>query len=384
MNNRDDIEQYFIDLYRKTKNCNFEMFIETVFNYNIKIGDYNKPLFFDLQKNIFDSLTNDIPIMPEVKYWESLGYINSFILFNKFFKYYSKIVLDIPIFDYDMDKICPAIIKFIIYNTITCKISVHKKIKNPSFKIEVYDIKDADKIIDFFGSNNKINNVVKSRVIPFLIQKNYIGIYKEYDPYNFKNFYATNLYEFFNTCLDEKEVNINRFKDYLNKIYRFEKNPNKKRMYGFLIDYIYCYDDIDNYEKLFNVDKNLKINSLNPLNYAFIKEDKKFVSKTNPNEIISYGTSDYLGLMYYDFYENNIKADDYEKLYDDFCGIYDNLLSSNFKNTDIFINLLSNNNDIEYKIKYILSSGYFAYKKLGISLDIIYKLMDELLVKIKA
>ena len=223
MNNKEEIENYFLELYKKTKNYSFEKFLETVFHYNIQIGNYNKPIFFDLQKCTLDILKEINTIKPEIKYWNSFGWNNVFVIFNKYFTYYNKIVLDFPIFDYDIDKICPTIIKYIIFNGITSKISFHNVNKNPLFKIEIYNIDDVNKIINFFYSNNKISSITKSRVIPLLIQKNYIGIYREYDPFDFKNYYLSKLFEFYNICLEEKDVKISKFRDYLSKIYRFER-----------------------------------------------------------------------------------------------------------------------------------------------------------------
>lgn len=387
MNKREDIENYILDLYRKTKNLNFEKFIETVFHYNVKIGDYDKPLVFDLQKYLFESIKADISVKPEIKYWDTNEWSNSFILFDKYFKYYNKIVLDFPIFDYDLEKVCPTIINFIVYNSITAKISVHKKIKNPSLKIEIYDMNDANKLIDFFETNNKISNIVKSRVLPFLIQKNYIGIYREYDPYDFKNFYIKNLYEYFSLCIEEKEVSISKFKEYLNRVYRFEKNSNEKRMLNFLIDYIYTYENIDSFEKLFNLNKSLKLSGYNCNDYDFITDENgnmEFILKEDNSVVIKYGSLDFYNLIYSKFYENNVRTQDSDRIYDDFCGMYDSVLSSNFENTNIILNLVNNNKmNLTYKIMYIIASGYFAHRKFGISFEIIKRVIDDLISKLK-
>ncbi len=383
MNNRDEIENYFLDLYRKTKNYNFEKFIETVFHYNIQIGNFNKTYSFDLQKNIIDSIGNDLKEIPEIKYWESPGWYNSFIMFSKFFTYYNKIVLDFPIFDYDLNTIFPLIIKYIIYNGITAKVSVHKVIKNPSLTIEVYKIEHAENLIDFFSSNNKINNVIKSRVVPFLIQKNYIGIYREYDPIDFKIFYIKYLYNYFSLCLDEKKVSINGFRDFISRIYRFEKNPNERRMLNFLISYIYAYDNMENYSSLFKHDKDMFFGGLNIEKYNIIMDDKNidFITREN-NRKVEYKTEEYINLIYIMFCNKFVKLDNYIQIYDDFCGIYDNIISNNFENTEIIINSLKNRNMtyIDKKI-YVIASGFFAFKKLDIPLDIIYSLTYQLLDK---
>ncbi len=77
-----------------------------------------------------------------------------------------------------------------------------------------------------------------------------------------------------------------------------------------------------------------------------------------------------------------VKLDNYIQIYDDFCGIYDNIISNNFENTEIIINSLKNRNMtyIDKKI-YVIASGFFAFKKLDIPLDIIYSLTYQLLDK---
>ena len=387
MNTKEDIENYFLELYRKTKNYSYEKFLETVYHYNVSIGDYNKPIFFDLQKTIFEALKQDINVKPEIKYWDSLGWTNTFILFNKFFNYYNRVILDFPIFNYDMDKICPTIINFIIYNSITCKISVHKNNKNPVFKIEVYDIKDANRLIDFFESNNKIKNIVKSRVFPLLIQKYYIGIYREYDPYDFKSTYLRYLYEFFSLCKEEKEVLISRFRDFLSKIYRFEINPNEKRMLGFIIDYIYQYENINSYEKLFINNKSLKLSGYNCNYYNFIADEQgnmKFVLKEDPSVVVQYGSLEFLSLVYSKFYENNVKTHDSERIYDDFCGMYDSILSNNCENINILLKLVDDNKmNMTYKKMYLMASAYFAHKKFGIGIEIVNNILNRLLSELE-
>jgi len=166
MNTKEEIENYILELYKKTRNYNFDKFVETVFHYNVKIGDYKKPISFDLQKLIKDLLNEEYDVTPDVRFWNYRSWSNAFIMFDRFFKYFNKVILDFPIFDYDLNIACSPIIKYIIYNKITAKVSIHKVIKNPSLKIEVYDIEDAKNIIEFFGTNNKTSNLVKSRVIP--------------------------------------------------------------------------------------------------------------------------------------------------------------------------------------------------------------------------
>ena len=387
MNNREDIEKYYIELYRKTKNCSFEKFVETVFHYNVRIGDYNKPISFDLKNEVVNILKEEkLEIEPDIKYWNYRSWSNTFIIFDKLFKYYNRIILDFPIFDYDLSVACPPIIKFILYNNITAKISVHNVIKNTIFKVEVYDIEDANKIIDFFGTNNKISNIVKSRVIPFLIQKNLVGIYKEYDPFDFINYYIKNLYEYFSLCIEEKEVTISKFTNYINKVYRFEKKDNERRMLRFLSDYLYMYEDTPRYERLFSTIPNMNLNGLDLNDYLFKCDQKDnlfFISKKD-NTIITYGSEIYFSLIYTKFHDDYIKIQDAKKYYNDFNGIYDNILSNNFKNVDIILDLIKYvNAGIIYKKMYIIASGYYAYKRLGIPFDIIKKITDRILFKLK-
>jgi hypothetical protein len=213
-----------------------------------------------------------------------------------------------------------------------------------------------------------------------------IGIYKEYDPYDFKNYYIKNLYEYFSLCDGEKDVTISKFTNYINKLYRFEKNPNERRMLRFLSDYLYAYEDLERYEKIFTIVPSMKLNGEDINNYTFVSDSKgnmMFIEKKD-NRVVTYGSEQFFYLIYAKFYEDYMKIQNEKKYYNDFNGIYDMVLSKNFEKEYMILDLVSNNNmDIVYKEMYIIASGYYAFRKISIPFNVVRKIIDERLIKLK-
>lgn len=143
------------------------------------------------------------------------------------------IIIDVPVFENNYEKITIKILNFLIENKMNSKIKLMKVVKNPLLQIRVDNVNNAKKIINYFKNDDDIDNEVKSRIIPFIPQTNLLGISSEYRPYNFKNFYFVLLYEYFSNFNKEKfEIeNFSLLKDYyeyvLNK-YKIERKLNKK------------------------------------------------------------------------------------------------------------------------------------------------------------
>ena len=115
------------------------------------------------------------------------------------------------------------------------------------------------------------------------------------------------------------------------------------------------YEDTPRYERLFSTIPNMKLNGLDLNNYSFECDQKDnlfFISKKD-NTIITYGSEIYFSLIYTKFHDDYIKIQDAKKYYNDFNGIYDNILSNNFKNIDIILDLVKYiNAGIIYKKRY--------------------------------
>lgn len=379
---RMQIENYFKKLYTIYEQKNFEEFINTSLSFNVKIGDLNKNIN-QITKKIFEQI---LSILPESK--AKFSY--------KEFKYSYKInleynlqnvsipdvIIDVPVFENNYEKITIKILNFLIDNKINSKIKLMKVVKNPLLQIRVDNINNAKKIINFFKNDNDIGNEVKSRIVPFIPQINLLGISSEYRPYNFRNFYMLLLYEYFSNFKKENlEIeNFSILKNYyeyiLNK-YKLEKKLNKKRM--LLIVYRTLDIIINNKDvfELFNYNSSLDIGSFEMSEFNLKLDEDKIIyfEHKNDKRIISFGSEDYLNAIYSKFYENVIKKEESSKYYSYFYSIYNKILSENYKNISQNLNFLNMNNDHIYQLMFLFSSGFFAYKKMGFPLEEINKIL---------
>ena len=379
---RMQIENYFKKLYTIYEQKNFEEFINTCLSFNVKIGDLNKNII-QITKKIFEQI---LSILPESK--AKFSY--------KEFKYSYKInleynlqnvsipdiIIDVPVFENNYEKITIKILNFLIENKMNSKIKLMKVVKNPLLQIRVDNVNNAKKIINYFKNDDDIDNEVKSRIIPFIPQTNLLGISSEYRPYNFKNFYFVLLYEYFSNFNKEKfEIeNFSLLKDYyeyvLNK-YKIERKLNKKRMLLIIyktLDIIINNKDIF---ELFDYNSSLDIGSFEMSEFNLkLDEDKMiYFEHKDDKRIISFGCEDYLNAIYSKFYENVIKKEESSKYYSYFYSIYSKILSDNYKNVSQDLNFLNMNNDYIYQLMLLFSSGFFAYKKMGFPLDEVNKIL---------
>ena len=269
----------------------------------------------------------------------------------------------------------------LVKERINFNIKLLKEYKNPIVKLKVYNINVAKKINDYFINDEIIKEEVKSRVLPFLPQFGFIGYSLEYKPFNFKNFYFLYLYKFFNKLNNNDEISLISLQNFFESEYKSERRLNKKRMLLGLYKSIYIINNEEKIDFLYSYDSQLNIGSINP-NFFDLKIDEQkmiyFINKED-QRIISYGSEDYLNLVYSKFYENVIKKEKNEVYYSYFYTIYSKILEDNYRNIDKHLDFSDINNDEIYQLMMLISSGFFAYKKMNFSLDDVYEILSYVL-----
>lgn len=381
MNNKEILEKYLINLFNIYKDKNFGEFIDLCLNYNIRIGDYKKNISNE-SKKVFDSILEILPSSkPRLSYKE---FINSYKI-NVVYTYVNestpKVIMDIPVFLENYEKIILRIIQMLVKERINFNIKLLKEYKNPIVQLKVDNINVAKKINDYFINDEIIKEEVKSRVLPFLPQFGFIGYSLEYKPFNFKNFYFLYLYKFFNKLNNNDEISLIGLQNFFESEYKSERRLNKKRMLLGLYKSIYIINNEEKIDFLYSYDSQLNIGSINP-NFFDLKIDEQkmiyFINKED-QRIISYGSEDYLNLVYSKFYENVIKKEKNEVYYSYFYTIYSKILEDNYRNIDKHLDFSDINNDEIYQLMMLISSGFFAYKKMNFSLDDVYEILSYVL-----
>ena len=385
MNDKNLINNYLKNIYEFYIKNDFNSYCDKVLSYNIKIGDHRKDIS-KITEKVFTNILNDITnkgINFKYKNLENRYelYINTDTVAYK--KY--NVVLDIPVFIDNFDKISNIIINFLIANNVKCYISLYKLNINTLLKINVDDYYVANEIISYFVKNNELNNEVKSRTLAILYQRNLIGLYKELNTFNFKSFYIKNLYEYFSCVSDINQLDINDFEEYIYNRYNDEIYLNDKNNYYVLYKYICLINGKIKEKDLFELNKNMDFGGLDHSDYQLsIDSNNKiyFVNKLDKNLIINYGSDEYLNIMYSKFYENVIKKNNSNKYFDLFYGLYNSILSSNYKNINILLTLINDDMDNINKHMIIIASAFFAFKKMNFPLNQIYDILDNVLIKI--
>lgn len=382
------IENYFKNIYTIYEQKSFQEFVETCLSYNVRIGDYNKNII-QISKKIFEQI---LSILPESKskfsYKEFKFSYKINLEYNLRNNPTPEVIIDVPVFENNYEKITIKLLNFFIENKINSKIKLMKVVRNPLLQIRVDDVDDAKRIIKFFKEDEEIENEVKSRVIPILPQVNLLGISAEYRPYNFKNFYFIYLYEYYSK-FDKQKFEIENFSilnDYLEYIlnrYKIEKKLNKKRM--LLIIYKSLDTIVNNKDvlEMFNYNSLLDIGSININEFDLKLDNDKMIYFENKDDkrIISFGSEDYLNAVYSKFYENVIKNEENNTFYSYFYSIYSKILSENYKNIDKYLDFTSVNNDYIYQLMMLISSAFFAYKKMNFSLEDVNNILKIVIKK---
>lgn len=386
--NRIQIEEYFKKLFTVYKQNNFENFVNYCLSYNVRIGDFNKNII-QISKKIFEQI---LSVLPESKakfsYKEFKFSYKINLEYNISNSSIPDIIIDVPVFENNYEIITLKLLNFFIENKINVKIKLMKVVKNPLLQLRLDNVEHAKKVIEFFKNDETINNEVKSRVIPFLPEINLLGISSEYRPYNFKNFYFIYLYEFYSK-FDESKFEIENYSilnDYLEFIlnkYKNEKKLNKKRMslliYKSIDVIVNNKDPLD----MFDYNSLLDIGSININEFELKLDSDKMIYFQNIDDkrIISFGSEDYLNAVYSKFYENVIKKEENNTYYSYFYSIYSKILSENYKNIDKYLDFSSLNSDYIYQLMILISSAFFAYKKMYFSLDDVNNILKLVIKK---
>lgn len=383
MNKKELLENYLKKLYKIYEEKSFDFFVNTILSYNIRIGDYNKNIF-NISKKIFDEILLQLPeSKAKFSYKEFNNYYKINIIYNVYNDPTPKVIIDVPLFIENYEKITINLTNFLIKNKINSYIKLQKISKNPLLEIRVDNENEAKKVVNHFKTDEVISKEIKSRVIPFLPEDNLLGFSYEYKPYNLKNFYYICLYKFFDTIKNEDDVNLDNFENYVDNLYRIEKNLNKKRMTLSIYESIRTINRSEDIYNMFKYNSDMNIGSMNPNEYD-LKLDKEkmiyFINKID-ERIISYGSEEYLNLVYSKFYDNFIKREESSTYYAYFYNIFSKLLSENFKDIDKLLDFSIIQKDYIYTLMMLISSLFFAYKKMGFALNDVYLILKHILFK---
>ncbi len=383
MNKKELLENYLKKLYKIYIEKDFNEFVNTILSYNIRIGDYKKDIS-SLAKKIFDEV---LLLLPESKAKFSYKEFNNFYKINIIYKVYNdptpKVIIDVPVFIENYEKITLNLINFLIENKINSYVKLQKKSQNALLEIRVDNETEAIKITNHFKNNKEIVEEIKSRVVPFLPEDNLLGFSYEYKPYNFKNFYYVCLYEYFSTLNTIDELTLNDFEIYIDNKYKNERRLNKKRMLLSIYKSIFVINHEDDLYSMFKYNSNMDIGSMNPNEYDLKLDENKmifFINKLD-ERIISYGSEEYLNLVYSKFYDNFIKREESSTYYGYFYNIFSKLLSDDYKDIDKLLDFSVTQKDYIYTLMMLISSLFFAYKKMGFTLNDVYSILKYVLFK---
>lgn len=383
MNKKELLENYLKKLYKIYVEKDFNEFVNTILSYNIRIGDYNRDISL-ISKKIFNEI---LVLLPESKVKFSYKEFNNFYKINIIYKEYNdptpKVIIDVPVFIENYEKISINLIKFLIENKINSYIKLQKVSKNALLEIRVDNEIEAIKIVNHFKSNKEIVDEIKSRVIPFLPEDNLLGFSYEYKPYNFKNFYYICLYEYFSTLKNIDDLTLDNLEVYIDSRYKNERRLNKKRMLLSIYNSIKVINNGEDIYSMFKYNSDMNIGSMNPNEYNLKVDENKmiyFINKLD-ERIISYGSEDYLNLVYSKFYDNFIKREESSTYYGYFYNIFSKLLSENYKDINKLLDFSSMKKDYIYTLMMLISSLFFAYKKMNFSLNDVYSILKHVLFK---
>ena len=387
MEEKKEIENYLKNLYEFYKKSNYKYFVEKCLSFNIKIGDFNKNIN-SLSKKVYDSLLNSLNnIDCRAEYRETFNYYYLKLEYSESLSYINKIIVDVPVFEENYEYVANIIYRYLAENKINFSMKLYKLLKNDYFKIEFYDFGQFKRFSEFFNMNSEINNVVKSRVIPFLNKSYYLGVYTEVIPYSFKNFYIKNLYLYFSYYIDnetEDGVNLDGFLNFVSNKLKTCKNLNEKRMYSILVEYLDISINSKDLSYLFDTNTIMSLASYSPNEFNLKLDDSKmiyFINKEDGEEI-KYGSEDFLNIAYSKYYENVIKQEKNNKYYSDFYSIYNIILCTQYKEIDMIFSLLNDKMDIINRLLIVLSSAYFAHKKMNFPIKTVYSILDRVIPKV--
>lgn len=383
MNKKELLENYLKKLYKIYIEKDFNEFVNTILSYNIRIGDYKKDIS-SISKKIFDEI---LVLLPESKAKFSYKEFTNFYKINIIYKEYNdptpKVIIDVPVFIENYEKITNNLIKFLIENKINSYIKLQKVSQNALLEIRVDNETEAKKIVNHFKTNKEIVEEIKSRVVPFLPEENLLGFSYEYKPYNFKNFYYVCLYEYFSTLKSIDNLTLDGLVAYIDNKYKVERRLNKKRMLLSIYNSIRVINEEEDIYSMFRYNSDMNIGSINPNEFDLKLDENKmifFVNKLD-ERIISYGSEEYLNLVYSKFYDNFIKREESSTYYGYFYNIFSKILSDDYKDIDKLLDFSNMQKDYIYTLMMLISSLFFAYKKMNFSLNDVYSILKYVLFK---
>ncbi len=383
MNEKENLNIFLKNTYKIYDKNSFETFVKSCLSYNIGINEYKK----DISNLIKDIYKNVSPTFPDVKakitVFDQKEFLKLSIKYEEKNLSNSPIIMLFPVFEENLKIIFLNLYNYMIKKGHNFKIKLEKNYKNPLLEIEVEKTEYSKEIINHYNNDIEIKNIIRSRIIPFFSNVNGVGIVCEYGQYYYKNFFIKKLFDFYTSITNIEEVDSNSFELYLERISKNEKEINEKRMNYVVYKSILCINDNkDPCDIIFKYDSNLELGSYNSSLFK-IKTDMNGLIEfygIESNINIKYGSEDYLNLVYSKFYENFIKKEKNEVFYAYFYSIIDKVLFGNYMDILKYFNFKKVNSDKIYQLMLCFSCSYFAYKKMGFTLEQVYEILDYVLL----
>lgn len=375
MGQKDKLNDYLLKLFEIYNSNSIREVYDMFLKYNVMINEYNK----DISKQVSE-ISNSIKIINDNKNNIVVEDNNNSLSIKCTFKYKNnptnKLRLLIPIFVENLNKIVEESIKFFFEDKINFKVIIKKNVANDTLCIFLDNYADYKSYERFFNTNEFIKNIIKSFCVPIMPFDDRIGVTEEIYPINYFNIFFHYLIQFFNNNRYETK-NLEEFNSYLNNRYSDETSILMRNELTILIKNINKIINTVRIEYLFDNNTDLNISSIDENQYKLKLDDKKLIyfESVEGGMIIELGSEDYLNICYSKIYKNFIEKNSSIEVYSFFKNVYDSIINSNYKNIVKAIDFSKINSDIIYQQLFIISSGFFALKKLGFSLNHVYELI---------
>lgn len=367
------INDYILKLNDVFTNGSFEDFLSFFYSYNTvnKYNDdisnfieliYNKVVNYASVNNIrFNNFENDFEYNIDFIFYESSSF--------------QKVKVYIPFAYGDLDLFCNIILEYLFKEEVNVSFNFLKKSKNSNLILEFDSTSHFKRLIRFLKMNNSFSRLIKNKLNPFIPIVHDFGIVCEYDHFDYLDFVIMNIIDYFSLSKFRDNYNIDSFCDYVNDKIFSVKYLGLKRMYVSLYRCIKCISDSDDIFDVFSYDSNMNISSVmsNDYNVRYDSDGLIYFVNIYDKREVRFGDEFYLNVAYSKFYNISIEMSMGDEFYIKFFSIYDTLINNNFNFKEVFMEFDSV--DDIYKQLYLFSSGFFALKKLGFSLDDVYGML---------
>lgn len=383
MKEENNLINNFKNLYNIFHNHGFDYLMNYCYSYSIKDNEYLK----DISKIATMILNNTIKLLEENRIKYSFKEENKLIKINIIFSYKnypsSKAKVILPVFAENYLKVSSNITKYIIANKINCSLKILKQNRNDILSIYFFDFNDAEKFTSYYVNNDELKKDIKRKIINIIPQQYDLGICTEINPYNYFDSLLIYLCKYFKTINSEEKLDYEELIGYLNNYYKNENKILKKEMIKVIIESLKILKDNNNPFDVFKYNENMNIGSFDISNYNLRLDENKLIYFENHEKtlLILFGTEEYLNICYSKFYKNVIEKNLNNLYYTYFKNIYIKILESRYEDIDKLLDFSNANDDIIYQELMLISSAYFAYKKMNFSFDNVNMIIKKILEK---